>query len=107
MEQVEDETQTERVHIVMYEPTNAEILARLDAKTEPQTEYPRCAINGTPLDECGFCEHFNCDTCKCEAQDEPHHSGEVTEMVKDEPQTERSEQIEHEVGSDLEMFNKW
>ena len=33
-------------------------------------EYPRCVINGTPFDECGFCEHFNCDTCKCEAQTE-------------------------------------
>ena len=33
-------------------------------------EYPRCAINGTSFDECGFCEHFNCDTCKCESQTE-------------------------------------
>ena len=33
-------------------------------------EYPRCVINGTPVDECGFCEHVNCDTCKCEAQTE-------------------------------------
>ena len=37
---------------------------------EPKTEYPRCVINGTPFDECGFCEHFNCDTCQCEAQSE-------------------------------------
>ena len=34
---------------------------------EPQTEMPRCSVNGTPYDECGFCEYFNCDTCKCEA----------------------------------------
>lgn len=34
---------------------------------EPQTDVPRCSINGTPFDECGFCEHFNCDTCHCEA----------------------------------------
>lgn len=34
---------------------------------EPQTDVPRCSINGTPFDECGFCEHFNCDTCQCEA----------------------------------------
>ena len=39
-------------------------------KDEPQTEYPRCVVNGTPFDECGFCEQFNCDTCKCEAQTE-------------------------------------
>lgn len=43
---------------------------------ESQTEMPRCSVNGTPYDECGFCEYFNCDTCKCEA---------------DVPQTERSE----------------
>ena len=36
-------------------------------KDEPQTEMPRCSVNGTPFDECGFCEYFNCDTCKCEA----------------------------------------
>ncbi len=36
-------------------------------KAEPQTEMPRCSINGTPFDECGFCEYFNCDTCQCEA----------------------------------------
>ena len=36
-------------------------------KDEPQTKYPRCAVNGTPFDECGFCDCFNCDTCKCEA----------------------------------------
>lgn len=42
----------------------------------PQTDVPRCSINGTPFDECGFCEHFNCDTCQCTA---------------DTPQTERSE----------------
>jgi hypothetical protein len=46
-------------------------------KTEPQTEMPRCSVNGTPFDECGFCEYFNCDTCKCEA---------------DVPQTERSKE---------------
>ena len=32
-----------------------------------QAEMPRCSINGTPFDECGFCEYFNCDTCRCEA----------------------------------------
>ena len=37
-------------------------------ESEPQTEYSRCAINGTPFDECGVCKHFNCDTCQCEAQ---------------------------------------
>ena len=33
----------------------------------PQTNVPRCSVNGTPYDECGFCEYFNCDTCQCEA----------------------------------------
>ena len=44
--------------------------AKAVIEDEPQSEYPRCAINGTPFDECGFCEHFNCDTCKCEPQTE-------------------------------------
>ena len=47
-----------------------------DRKTEPQTEMPRCSVNGTPFDECGFCEYFNCDTCKCEAD--------VTQMERSE-----------------------
>lgn len=38
-----------------------------------QTE-PKCTV---PFDEMGFCEHFNCDTCKCEC-----------DMVQTEPQTE-------------------
>ena len=46
-------------------------------QAEPQTEYPRCAINGTPFDECGFCKHFNCDTCKCEAKDKPQSKREL------------------------------
>ena len=54
------------------------VFKEADRKTEPTSskmeqvdkEYPRCVINGTPFDECGFCEHFNCDTCKCEAQTE-------------------------------------
>ena len=29
---------------------------------------PKCPINGTPFDECGFCENFNCDTNKCDAK---------------------------------------
>ena len=34
---------------------------------EEALENPKCWINGTPFDECGWCEHFNCETCKCEA----------------------------------------
>lgn len=32
-----------------------------EPKDEPQTEMPRCSVNGTPYDECGFCEYFNCE----------------------------------------------
>lgn len=38
-----------------------------DTADTPQTDVPRCSVNGTPYDECGFCEHFNCDTNQCEA----------------------------------------
>jgi len=31
-------------------------------------ENQKCWINGTPFDECGWCEHFNCETCKCEVR---------------------------------------
>lgn len=48
-----------------YPYSNGELLF----KDEPETEYPRCHITGIPFDECGFCEHFNCDTCKCEANE--------------------------------------
>lgn len=51
-------------YAVMFEPND-----------ELKEEVLRCSVNGTPYDECGFCEYFNCDTCKCEA---------------DVPQTERS-----------------
>ena len=53
-----------------------------EPKDEPQTEMPRCSVNGTPFDECGFCEYFNCDTCKCEA-DEPQTDAEITELAKE------------------------
>ena len=46
-----------------------------DEADTPQTNVPRCSVNGTPYDECGFCEYFNCDANRCEA---------------DTPQTERS-----------------
>ena len=49
-------------------------LDRYDTADTPQTNVPRCSVNGTPYDECGFCEYFNCDTNRCEA---------------DTPQTER------------------
>ena len=38
-----------------------------DTADTPQTDVPRCSVNGTSFDECGFCEYFNCDTCQCEA----------------------------------------
>ena len=53
----------DRLWKIAYERGKREALA----KDEPQTEMPRCSVNGTPYDECGFCEYFNCDTCKCEA----------------------------------------
>ena len=64
-------------------------------KDEPQqTDVPRCSINGTPFDECGFCEHFNCDTCQCEAdtpQTEEPTAQEYEKWLFKEPQTERRE----------------
>ena len=60
------------------EPKSYSIWASTD---ETQMEYPRCAINGTPFDECGFCEHFNCDTCQCEAQTELVNDSQI--LVKD------------------------
>ena len=84
----------EVIGYIDFEKVWAEAVRIADRKTEPQTdcadtnlsekptdstrskmeqvdkEYPRCVINGTPFDECGFCEHFNCDTCQCEAQTE-------------------------------------
>ena len=51
-------------------PNNSKVSEKPTGSTRSKMEqvdkeYPRCVINGTPFDECGFCEHFNCDTCKC------------------------------------------
>ena len=39
----------------------------IDIAIEALSAEPKCYINGTPFSECGWCEHFNCDTNKCEA----------------------------------------
>ena len=93
------EPQTERVHIVMYEPTNAEILARIDAKDEPQKTCFNCEHyepkGSCNLDNCVVSPNHKCNKFveikpyeyEIKSKSYEHVCG-AKAVIEDEPQTE-------------------